>query len=190
VAVVFEDVEVKHRAVACRQSAHHFVDGVGWNVADGRVVRLWLVGNVVTEWSKLMPLVASQEFQRLVDDHPCGPSRQGACPAILEIADVGEDVNESVLKHILLIVLIDDVSGADACQVVGIQGIELPGGTLFAVLQALDQSLFLCPYRIHPLLIARIYSDKVDGTRRLFANDIKERVVGVERYILVVQRLL
>jgi len=102
---------------------------------------------------------------------------------------VGKDVNESVLKHILLIVLIDDVSGADACQVVGIQGIELPGGTLFAVLQTLDQALFLCPYRIHPLLIARIYSDKVDGTCRLFANDIKERVVGVERYILVVQRL-
>ena len=119
-AHLLEDVEVKHRAVACRQSAHHLVDGVGRNVADGWVVRLWLVGNVVTEWCKLMPLVASQEFQRLVDDHPCGPSRQGACPAILEIADVGEDVNESVLKHILLIVLIDDVSGADACQVVGI----------------------------------------------------------------------
>ena len=90
-----------------------------------------------------MLLARPQELQRLVDHHLRGPCLQRTLLAILEIANVGEDVQKSILEHILQVVVIGDVAGTDACQTAGITGIELLGRSLVTLLQPLYQALLI-----------------------------------------------
>jgi hypothetical protein len=96
-----------------------------------------------------MLIFSPQELQRLIDCYPHDPCLQRAIPTILEIGDVGEDVYECVLNHILHVFLISDVSHTDAGKASTITGIELPGCSLVAFLQPLHQALFLISNKRH-----------------------------------------
>ena len=82
-------------------------------------------------------------IQRLVDHNLCGPGLQGTFSAISEVGNVGEDVDERILEHVLQVFLIGDISRADAGKAVGKESVELSCGNLVAVLQSLDQTLLL-----------------------------------------------
>ena len=94
------------------------------------------------------------------------------------------DVDERLLEHVLHVVLIGDVSRTNACQLLSIEGVELPHRLVFTVAKPLSQALFvnfqlsILNYKLPS--VAHILSDKEDGSSRLFADDIEERACGVE----------
>lgn len=47
--LVLEDVEVENRPIACGQLAHHSVDFLWRNIADGRIGVFWLVSQLVVQ---------------------------------------------------------------------------------------------------------------------------------------------
>ena len=72
-AFVLEDVEVEDRPIACGQLAHHSVDFLWRNVADGWIDVFWLVSQLVVQEQQFVSFRVSQEPQRLVDYDSRGP---------------------------------------------------------------------------------------------------------------------
>ena len=60
-AFVLEDIEVENRPIACGQLAHHSVDFLWRNVADGWVVDFWLVSHLLVQQQQLVSFRIPQE---------------------------------------------------------------------------------------------------------------------------------
>ena len=149
-ASVLEDVEVEHGAIACRQLTHHPLDLVGRNVADGRIVIFRFVSHIVVQQPQLLPFRIVQESQRLIDHDFRSPSLERSRSTEVEVGDMGDDSDERLLKHVLHILLVRDVAGADACKQVCIEGTELPHRPVFPVAKPLCQALLIqIPYLKH-----------------------------------------
>ena len=124
-ALVFDDVEVEHRSVACWQLSHHLVDHLWRYVPDGRVVVVGQFRDVIVPRREFVPFVVANESESLVDDDSRRPNLERALPLISEFCTVCYDSDERILEHVLCIVFVRYIPQADSLQVGCILGIEL-----------------------------------------------------------------
>ena len=139
-ALVVDDVEVEHRAVAVGQFAHEAVEHVGGyafglQVGVGHVV--WQVGYVY----EVEPATGAQKLQRLVERNLRHPAPQRSLAAILEGGYRGEYPKERLLQNVFYVLIIGEIARAQGRQIAHVEPVERLRGRRVALLHTLQQAL-------------------------------------------------